>query len=556
MSEKSLFFNAMPDNNTETGYDRNYNADDISEWLSTVWETGVCKTNTVDAEPQGLKVVAASGMTVNVNAGRAAILGKAYINRALKSFVLTANGTTSTRYDYIILKYDNNLSVRDIKLELRQGTSAKPTLSNLVRNDKVYELLLGYIAVAPSVVSISQTNITDTRGDQDLCPYFTAVKGYEEYYDAIIQTHESTITLNTAGNTVITDLPSKLYNERYSLIEVYTNGLKEPETAYTASVNAGYIVITFTSQKASGAKVTVKLDNFIDGEGMTAALSQYNTLLEDVAILKTAGEYNYICNGENDNINISNIVKSFMSANFYHSTKLNIIGSFGFTAMAAGTGATASWYKLFDFGTYTDVLKPRVILDFSKCSEISVPISSGKYTCIFGCTSIEVVGANIYASNTATDTVIRIFDNAAKRVKAEGCRFWISGYKNSLIAITGIFDNCYGNVSNVTENSYCFLPQSAGVVKVTGGEYYAYTGDSTKQSAILGQSDAEAVSILYGVSAPTLAKSGYYQTHSLLQWTGGGALRCTDLISALPMVVVSGIAEIRGTITKSKTNVW
>ena len=89
-----------------------------------------------------------------------------------------------------------------------------------------------------------------------------------------------------------------------------------------------------------------------------------------------------------------------------------------------------------------------------------------------------------------------------------------------------------------------------------GGEYYAYTGDANLQSAVVGQSGADAVSILYAVSAPTLARGGYYQTNSILQWVGGGVLSCTDLISELPMIVVSGISNIRGTIAKSKNNVW
>lgn len=555
---KALFFNALPSATHQTGYDRNYNADDLSSWLSLIWENGVVKQDSEknETKPQGLKVVATNSMTVNVNAGKAAIKGKAYINDALESFTVGANGTTANRYDYIVLQYDNSLSVRNIQLKIVRGTNTIPTVADLTRTSTVYELMLAYITVAPSTTGIVQSNITDTRGDAELCPWFTAVKGYSDYYDAITQKHESTVILTSASTIVVTDLPSSLYNERYSIIEVYTNGLKEPESAFTASVSGGVVVINFAIQKASGAKITVVMSNFIDGEGMSTALAQYSQLVQDVANLKGAGEYNYMCNGVNDNVLISNIVKSFMSANFYHSKKLNIIGNFGFTAMAAGSGDVSSRYKLFDFGTYADVPKPRVILDFSKCSEISVPIESGKYTYIFGGTSIEVVGANIYASNTAVDTTIRIFDNSAKRVKAEDCRFWVNGYKNSLIAITGSFVNCYGNISNLAENSYCFLPQSAGLVKVTGGEYYAYTGASSKQSAIVGQSDTDAVSILYGVSAPTVAKTGYYQTNSILQWTGGGVLRCTDLISTLPLVVVANIAEIRGTIAKNKTNVW
>lgn len=553
---KALFFNALPDESSETGYDRNYNADHLSDWLSMVCENGVVKTNAENNEPQGLKVVASSGMSVNVNAGRAAIKGKAFINDAIETFTIAANGTAANRYDLIVVKYDNNISARDITLELRTGTSTVPTAANLARSDKVYELLLAYITVAPSATSITQSNITDTRGNTDLCPWFTAVKGYEGYYDAIVQTHESTVTLTSASNTVITTLSSNLYNNKYSLVEVYTNGIKEPTTAFTTSLSGGYIVITFTAQKTAGAKITVILNNFIDGEGMSTALAQYTQLVQDVANLNASGEYDYICNGVNDNILISNLVKTFYGLNFYHSRKINIIGGFGFAQMASGTGVSASPYKLFDFGTFTDVPKPKVILDFSCCNEISVPVESGKYTTIFGGTAIDVVGANVYASNTAVGTVIRVFDTSAKRIKADDCRFWITAYQHGQIAWHGTFNNCRGSIANVTENCYCFQPATTGVIKVIGGEYYAYTGDANKQSAIVGQSGADAVSILYGVSAPTLARGGYYQTNSLLQWVGGGVLSCTDLMSELPMIVVSGISNIRGTIAKSKTNVW
>ena len=77
MSEKALFFNALPDSSRPTGYDRNYNADDISDWLDVVLPTGVVKNTT------GLKVEAAGGMAVSVNVGKAVINGKPYRNDRL-----------------------------------------------------------------------------------------------------------------------------------------------------------------------------------------------------------------------------------------------------------------------------------------------------------------------------------------------------------------------------------------------------------------------------------------------------------------------------------------
>lgn len=548
---KALFFNALPDEESATGYDRNYSADDLSDFLSIVCDTGVVKTNTVNAEAQGLKVVAAGGMAIDVSAGKAVIKGKGFINSLLERLTIAANGAAVNRYDYVVIKFDNNISVRNITLELRTGTSYIPTVASLTRNEKVYELMLAYITVAPSATSITQTNITDTRGNTELCPWFTAVKGYDGYYDAIIQPHESTVTLGSITNTVITDLPSKLYNEHYSLIEVYTNGIKEPESAFTASVSGGYVVITFTAQKAAQTKVTVILNNFIDGEGMATALAQYTQLVQDVANLKTGNEFNYVCNGTNDNILISNLIKAFYSLNDYKNLKLNIIGNIGMSQVASGTGTSANPYVWFDFTKQVTTNRVATV-DFSNAGAITPTIANGKVYNIFKAEEIKIIGANVIASNTETNTTVKVFSSTSGRIYAENCRFWLTCYIDSLIAHTGTFVNCRGSVTNVTSNSYCFLTASSGMVRIYNGEYYAYTGNANTRSAVVGQSGADAVTIMYGVNAPTSERSGFYQTNAIYQVTGGGMISCTDLISALPLNVISGANNTRGTIAKSK----
>lgn len=556
MAEKSLFFNAFEDSESATGYDRNYNADDISDWLSVVFETGVIKTDITNGTPQGLKVAAAGGLNINVLTGKAAIKGKAYINTSNKQLTVETGGS-SARYDMIVLRLNNTQSAattsRKITVEYKKGTGSVPTVSSLQRDNNVYELMLAYLYIGANSSTIG--GIYDKRGDSDLCPWFTAVKGYEDYYDAIIQTHESVITLTSAGTTVITDLPSNLYNSKYSLIKVYTNGIKEPTSAYSVSLSGGYIVITFTTQKSAGAKITVNLDNFLDGEGMSTALAQYTQLVQDVTSLKAAGEYNYICNGVNDNVLIGNIVRAYLQGGTdYGTMKLNVIGNVGMSAPVYGDGTASNPYAWFNFNIESN---RNAIVDFTRAGQINPTITSGSYTNIFHSNNdIHIIGANVVASNTASGTNIRIIGTTSGVVKFENCRFYITSYQDGLIAIRGTFINCRGSVANVINNSYCFLPASNGVVKIHGGEYYAYTGDNTKQSAIVGQSGADAVSILYAVSAPTAARSGFYQTNSVLQWAGGGIVCCTDLISELPLIVVAGISNIRGTIAKSKTNVW
>lgn len=556
MAEKAFFYNALPDESSVTGYDRNYNADDLSNWLATVWETGVVKSD------DGLKVVASSGMTVNVNAGKACILGKPYNNTSMNALtVATAPTGSQARYDLVVLQYNNEVSTRHTRTLIKQnsqvtGLSTDDDIKNLlIRDGNIYELCLAVIKVSPNTTSITQSDIYDKRGNEKLCPWFTAVKGYDGYYDAMVQSYEFSDTFSSASTVFATNISSRLYNEKYSQVDVYTNGLREPSSAYSVLTSGEYITIVFTANRSAGAKVNVVLNNYIDGEGMSVALASYNEWTNAVETLQSAGEYDYLCNGKDDNVKISNIVKAYLAGGTdYGSVKLNVIGAIGMTSPVRGDGSTSNPFGWFDFAQSSN---RRVIIDFTRCGQISPSVATGKYSYIFYAPSgIQVIGANVVASNTASDTTIRLVETSSSgKILFENCRIWINGYKNCLLSMRGTFKECRGSVANVSENSYCFLPSADGILRIVGGEYYAYTGDSTKQSAVVGQSSANSVSILYGVSAPTSARSGFYQTNSLLQWAGGGVLSCTDLVSALPMIVVAGISNIRGTIALSKTNV-
>ena len=567
MAEKSLFFNALPDSDFETGYDRNYNADDISDWFSIVCDTGVLKG--------GLQVTAGTGLNVNVAVGKATIKGKGYVNNSIASLSLAAAPTgANPRYDMIVLRMDNTQtkSARRIYLMAVTGTSSIPSVSDLTRNDSIYDLLLGYVVVQPNATSISQ--IVDTRGwgnnknDQDqyvdetgnpipiqalgnCCPYFTAVKGYDDYYDAIIQQFESDVTLASSSTTAVTDIPTNLYNDKYSIVDVYVNGLREEEDNYTLNTNSNYITITFDSTKNAGAVINVILKNFIDGEGLSTAIAQYNQWVEDVATLKEANSYTYVCNGLTDNQEITNIVNEFIDGGTdYSSLNLKIVGTFGcyngtqYPVPVGGSGTSASPYRMFDFHNGNR----KVILDFTNCSEIDITIS-GVYATIFYCASKNFIfkGLNMVLGGTTSGTQINVF-NAS--ITCEDSRFWLNAYSGSNISNGGTFTNCRASVSNASGNSFCFL--NTDVLRLNGGEYLAYTGSSSSRSAVVGQSAANSVSILYGVNAPTIARSSYYQTNALYQTGSGNYMNCTDLISALALYVVSGISNIRGTIALSK----
>lgn len=561
MAEKGFFFNAMPDEAYETGYDRNYSADDISSWLEVAFTTGVVKTNNEagTGNPLGLKVVASSGLTINVNAGFACIDGKPYKNDSLLSFTLdTAPTGSNPRYDCVILRMDNTQtkSARRTYVYIKE-VNAIPTTSDLTRTDEVYELLLAYVKVEPNETTIQQADITDKRGDEDFCPWFTAVKGYEDYYDAIVQEFNYRQVLSSAGRLVTTTLATSLYNNRYSLIEVYCNGLKEIEgTDYSVIASGAFIQISFTANKSSGAEILVVLENFIDGEGLSTAIDDYNNWVQDVANLQTANEHTYVCNGLNDNVLITNIVNNFIAGGTdYGSMLLKIVGNFGclnggsYPVTVGGSGTSASPYRIFSFNEGNR----KVILDFSDCGQVSVPIS-GVCAVIFYGKNVTIKGLNLVSNSSSNGTSVKAFNAVSGNIICEDCRFYITGYTESLISYTGTFTNCRGSVRNVSGNSYCFLASGSGLVRLNGGEYYAYTGDQSARSAITGQSATNAVCILYAVNAPTndLSASGWYQYNSVLQLNNDNWVCCTDLISALPLSVVSGRSSIRGTIALSK----
>ena len=192
------------------------------------------------------------------------------------------------------------------------------------------------------------------------------------------------------------------------------------------------------------------------------------------------------------------------------------------------------------------------MFDFSCCSQISPTLEAGTYNVIFHGLNVHVIGANVRVEQKGTGTVVRAFGSTSGAVCAEDCRFWLTAYQDSIVAYTGTFTNCRASVANSTGNSYCFLAGGSGLLRLNGGEYYAYTGSgSGARSAVVGQSAADAVSVLNGVNAPTVTRSGYYQTHALFQTSSGGVMNCSDLVSALTLEV-TGSKDIRGTIAKSK----
>lgn len=559
MAEKSGFFNALHINGE---YDRKYNANDYSDNLAAIISNGVVRSVNDDLR------VTASGMACTVRAGRAWINGHYYYNDAPLTFPAVTAPAGGSRWDRIMLRLDTSVAERRIALRYVQGyVSTNPTKPAPVRSGSIYDLVLADVFVGTNATGVIAT---DTRNDADLCGWVYSTAGDNSFFVAydnnfnewfsekkdtlasvtLFKRYDWRTVLEAASNTAVFNVPQ--FDEETTFIEVYVNGVLDVEGVdYTRSGS----ILTFANSLVAGTEIVVKVYKSIDGTGILSVADEITQLQNAIAALNNTGEYDYICNGVDDNVKLSEIAQAWLDGgDDYASRKIRVFGTFGAQVPFAGSGTTASPYRWFSLGG--DAAKNRrITFDFSSCSQISPTLTAGTYNYIFYGENVHVIGANVRVEQKGAGTIVRVFSSAAGAVLAENCRFWVTAYESSMIANNGTFKNCRASVANSTGNSYCFLPFNNGLLRVNGGEYYAYTGSSTgSRSAVVGQSAVNAVSVLNGVNAPTVARGGYYQTHSLIQLTGGGFMNCSDLVSELPVSVVAGISEIRGTISKSKAN--
>lgn len=531
---KAGFYNNKKTANGED--DRVYTAQDLRKPYNSVYTKGI-KPDADGTTADLLKVVSTGGMNIAVQKGEAN-LGSWFENASAFNITLD-NSTGADRYDCVIIRNDDNDDVRMPSIYIK-SLSRVPALADLTRDDNVYEICVGYVRVPALAQTISQSNITDTRDDGQLCNVMSGVGAM------VVRTYRNTVFSETANQkNFLIGIPQ--FNKERDHLTVIVEGRILSETAYTIASN--WTVALNLGLPVIGTKIDFEVRKSVNAAGADTVVQEVAGLLNEMALVNKKLEHHYYCNGQTDNVNISTIVKNFLTGGGYGSLDLKVHGNFGATAPVSGTGVSTSAYKWFDF--YVADPTRRATVDFTDCSQFSLNATNGTYNIVFYADFIRIVGANVFIQNTTSGTNNRVFSSAKGEIFAENCRFWVSGYSGASIAECGTFTNCRANVTNTTGHSYCFTSASTTLLRINGGEYYAYTASDAHYSAIVGlTSGTDAVAILNGVNAPTVARSGYFQTHSIYQTTG--ILSSTDLISALALNVVSGASNIRGTISKSK----
>lgn len=275
--------------------DRKYNADQMSKYFAGLIGTGVFQNYN-----GGLQVTAGSGLTVNVQSGRA-VIGSALKwieNDAVLSLSLTAAHAVLNRYTAVVIQLDSNNRLIDIVT--KDGANATNPVKPAISNN---ELCLAYVYVGAGATSISQSNITDTRSDSTVCGWISGL-------------------VDQVDTTTLFDQWEAAYSENIAEMESWEATQKAAFDAWFATLtdelSIGAYVRKFTKSVtlASDASRTINLDmTGYSYENTDTFFVYLNGLLgvqnTDWSLSASGSAITVNCNGDGDEIEII-ILKSVL----------------------------------------------------------------------------------------------------------------------------------------------------------------------------------------------------------------------------------------------------
>lgn len=518
MAISGYFFNALKVNDT---YDRIYNAKDVTSYLDKIVGNGVFPNPS-----NQLQVTAGGGMSVSVNAGQGWIDGHKMINSAAMPLTIAASDVLLNRIDRVIFYVDH--TAREMGIEVKQGTPATNAVApDLERDATRYEMGLATVAVGKGVSSISQANITDTRGDSAVCGFVQGLiqqldstglfaqydAAFTDWFDQVKDTL-ATVTLlqkveqvftTTAASVTSFNVTDYIPNYKYSIdiLEVYVNGLRLNENEYTQYQNTVTLATPITH---AGTEVGLVVYKSIDGSAAETIVDQVEQMQATVDALATG---TYIATGTDDNKNLSTIVQNFLNGgNDYQQLRIDVYGTMGITEPASTVNGNTYWFNFWSSASTTR----RVIIDFANCDRIILD-NTGKDKTRFVSTTdnVEIYNAQVVMSNC---TNAQMLENDAL---CTNCAFWlneVSGGAGTLIGATrGKLDNCRMSVTAGSGKAYGFSADG-GTLRLTNCEVLAYnaSGASNESVAVQVQGGMTAsVLMMTNCRCPITARSGYKQ---------------------------------------------
>lgn len=197
---------------TETGYEKEYVADDFARYFRAFISSGIFMK-----DPTNLQVIANGDMTVTMKAGKMIIDGYRYDSTGDIIITIDPADGVLGRIDRISVTWCKDEG--DIHYTLQKGTpSYKPVAPECRRTEEYKDYVVADIYVAAGVIKIQQQNITDQRLNSDVCGLaipFTELNTdaiFTQYQDAVNEflKFADTCIDSTVVGQIEADLANKL----------------------------------------------------------------------------------------------------------------------------------------------------------------------------------------------------------------------------------------------------------------------------------------------------------------------------------------------------------
>ncbi len=552
--------------------DRKYNADQMNMFFEGLLGKGVF-------ENVGgcLQVTAAGGLKVNIATGKLIdSKGRWLRNDSITSLTLDAADVTLNRYDAVVVGIDSSIGKREASIYIKKGTAAtSPTKPTMTRDLNLEEYCLAYVYVRRGVTAITQSAVTDTRGDNKLCGFVTGLikqvptsdllaqykavfeeqeiknqNDFNEWFNDVKETLatatliRSYMSTHIAGkdNTMNIPIGISQYSVAVDILMVYINGLRlMPDVEYTITSSE---MITLKKGVSAGTPVTIEVLKSIDGSDAETVVQQVYEIQERNAKLD---KYIYHTTGENDNLKLSKLCQAALTESVATQIKIEVVGSnFAVGAPESGEGTTTSRYKYFNLGLNSlGTPRKKVILDFGKCDHINATKIKANSIMFFG-SNVQVENLSMLASGESDITFV---ENA--RVWYKNCDITMQGSGKMCFArMAGEFDTCRIDVTSESGEAFCFETTGKHYIRATGCTCLAYTKASGVVSAAgyspSGQDNA--ILLMTNCNCPQITKTGYNQSNSIKINSGKFALY-GNIVFAEPSLYSASAGEMSGTIT-------
>lgn len=519
MSIKGYFFNAILQDGE---YDRIYNSEDVTSYLDKIVGNGVFPTPATQLQ------VSATGndMNVTVQAGQGWIDGHKIVNTAALNLEIAAADVLLNRIDAVVFYVD--YTAREMGIAVKQGTAAaSPVAPALTRNASKYEMCLAQISVAKQTTAITNSMITDTRGNGSLCGYVAGLiqqvdaaglwqqwdDEFSSWFDQVkdtlatvtlLQKLEQVFTTTSAtvsSINVLDYIPSYKYS--IDILEIYVDGLRLDDNEYTTYQST----VTFaTPITHAGTEVSLVVYKSIDGSDAETIVGQVQEMQQTVDAIATG---TYIATGQNDNAKLSQIVQNFLNGgNDYKQLELDVYGDLACTTPVATVSGVQYWFNFWAAKSTR-----RVKLNFAHASRIIVDNTGISNAVLISAADTEI--ANLQAvMNNCTDATMIENDSTCT-----DCAFWMngSGAGNLVGAYQGTFINCRFSVSNETGKAYGFSG-NGNMLLLENCEVLAYNKNAASNESVAVQVQANQtnnVLIMTNCTCPIKARNGYKQSNTV-----------------------------------------